>query len=341
MKVFLHIGAFKTGTTVIQSALASLRGDLAACGVHYPFPFGLKKPAAATTDSVTVGNAFALGYFLNPGLHSRLKGTRPDVADWVRACIADADGRDLLFSSEAMFHARADETRELCAIFEQAGYEITVILYVRHLVDHAISLYLQDLKQGQPFGSNGRRPPGQTAFLDIYKCRFLASLEPFLNVLPPERVIVRLYDKERDDLVGHFLRLVTPAKLQIPPAARVVNRSPTPAEQVVFEYLGQLPNGPRICRRISQLLLNRPAPAPIPMVIAHSEIDGFTRRNKPIVDELNTRFLKDNGTLRIMSDRVSFGDPASAPPEEVNAVFAECIALLDDALRPRRPAAKP
>jgi|GEM_PF-7097976 len=333
MRVFLHTGAMKTGTTAIQSALAAMRGPLAEAGIHYPLPYGRDK--AAKVD-VVGGNGAGLGLILNPRLLGRAEAERPQVIEWVRACIAEAGGRDLLFSSESMRRAKAQPARKLCELFAAAGYQVTVIFYVRHLVDHAISLYLQALKLGEQREGGKLGSLTQSEFLRDYASGFVRSLEPFASILPRDQIVVRLYDQERHDLVGGFLRLLTDRSLVAPRADKVTNRSPSAAEQVVFQHLAARPDGPRLCRMVARLLLHRDGPPPAPMSISEADFVTFSQANQPVVDAINERFLPASSRLAMKSDKVIFAEMPAPSTEEVMAVFARCLALIDEEGRGKR-----
>ncbi len=334
MKVYLHTGAGKTGTSALQVALATLRPQLAAAGILYPAGFN-GSDARAELGETTSGNAAILGGLVN-AKQRRPGFDKPAVMAWLNACIAEAAGRDLLFSSEMMQFARADETAELCAFFAAAGYEVTVIHYVRHALDQAVAAYLQHLKHGMIglIGSGEHEElPDRKSFLANEKTTYLLGLEPFAAVLPPERIIVRLYDKERADLVPGFLRLLRDTPFTVPPASNLINRSLTAAEQVVFFELSRLPDGVRPCRVIAGLTVNRPSSVPVVLSVTHEELADFTRRNQATVDAVNTRFLKGNGELLIKSERLLVGDIPPPPPDEVYAAFANCFVLIDTEIR--------
>ena len=343
MKVYLHTGAGKTGTSAIQVALAAMRPQLAAAGIVYPDGFN-GSDAKAEHGQITSGNGGILGGLLNTN-QRRPNFDKNAVMAWLRTCIDQAGGNDLLFSSELMQTPRDGGVAELCAFFDTAGYEVTVIFYVRHALDQAVAAYLQGSKRGMTVGGDtgggetGGRETGnlsaRASFLRREKTAYLAGLEPFAKILPPERIIVRLYDKERDDLVPGFLRLLRDTPFTVPAAASLINRSPTAAEHVMFEELSRVPDGARLCILVADLTVNQPSSVPVVASVTAAEFTEFSARNQTIVDEVNTRFLKGNGTLLIKSDKLVVGDIPPPPVEEVYVAFARTIALLDSHYRAR------
>lgn len=335
LRVFLHTGAGKTGTSAIQVALAQRRPALANANLVYPAGFA-KSDERASQGKISSGNAASLGPWLNPN-HRRQGYDKPAVSAWLHACMDEAGSRDLLLSSELMQFPRPEEAAELCALFAARGFQPTIIFYVRHALDQAIATYLQHLKRGFVGMPRREQVNSMSDFLHLHRCTYLASLSPFAKVLPPEQIVVRLYDDEAPALVQHFLGLVGAPGLAPPAAARTINRSPGPAEQIVFQELGRLPNGPQLCQIASDLMLNRAMPSQTQRV-SPEDIAAFTARNQQVVDEVNRRFLREHGTLRIKSDRIEVGDVAATAPEQVYSVFAESFALLAaDRGQPRPP----
>ena len=326
MRVFLHTGAGKTGTSAIQVALAALRSELGAVGIHYPHGMGATV-GRAERGQVSSGNAFELAMLLNA---NRVVGKveRSDVVEWVNTAIAEADGRDLLFSSEAMQACRPDETEALCEMFAKAGYEVTVIFYVRHVLDMLIAGYLQFLKAGLIGNGTDPRMQDRSSFLKDQRCAYVRNLNPFARVLPQERVVVRLYDDERKDLVRNFLGLMTDAALDVPAASQVVNRSLTAAEQVMFEYLSAHSNGRTMCRVVSERLVTGGPPVSSVHTIGSADFAAFSERNKPVVDEVNTRFLRGRGELLLKSDKIVISDDPPHTPETVYQAFTNVLALF-------------
>ncbi|MBY0330143.1 MAG: hypothetical protein K2X49_05675 [Acetobacteraceae bacterium] len=327
MKVFFHIGAGKTGTSAIQVALAKSRGALAEAGLHYPeLPAGGDDRAAR--GEISSGNARLLAWFCNRNLAAR-DASLDGAQRWIADSIAAARGRDLVFSSEAMQSARPDETREMLGLFQEAGYVPEVIFYVRHLLDHAVAEYLQHVKMGFATLAVRDRVDSLASFLPHYRCRYLRSLRPFADVLPREAVHVRLYDAERPRLVPNFFALIGAPP---PPAADaqggVVNRSPTPEEVSLFETVARQPDGTRLCRALSDLLLNSPARSDLPFTVAEEDFERFAARNQAAVAEVNAAWLPGPDKLLMRSDRIRVGTPAPPPVEQVAARFGDMMATV-------------
>ena len=324
MKVTLHTGAGKTGTSAIQVALSALRPQLAQAGIHYPQGFG-NTGLRADRGEISSGNAVALGWLLDP-LERKASFDRPAILIWLDAAIAEAAGRDLLFSSEIMQRPDPDEAADLCRRFAAAGYQTHIIYYVRHALDQSRAAYLQALKRGQ-IAQRGLGSLEDFIGNDA-KCSYLDALTPYLGLLPPGHITVRLYDAERADLVPGFLRLLSDTQFPLAAPERILNRSPTMAEQAVFNVLATLDDGQRLCRVASDLLLRAPLEEAPEEPVSAAAYAGFAARNQPIVDAFNARFLPDGPQLLLASDRITSGTAAAPEPAEVYATFAHCLTLL-------------
>jgi hypothetical protein len=326
MKAFLHIGAGKTGTSVIQAALARHRRALAAAGLVYP-DAGTASDQRAAKGQISSGNAVRLAWLF------RLPGRPPGFDEaatraWLDGCIQDAGGRDLLFSSELLQLLPREGVHGLVGLLRASGCEPVVIYYARHLLDHAVSVYLQHLKQGFATMPARERTPDLGAAVRQYRCPFPRALEPYAALLPPEALMVRLYDAAPDRLVSGFFDLL-PGRLQVEDApSEVINRSPSPAEQAVFERLAALPDAPRLCRALTDLVLNRPHPAGTRFGVAAEDFAVFAKHNEPAVEEMNRRYLPPDQELRLTSGQIAVGPLAPPTPDEIQDAFTECLALL-------------
>ena len=189
-----------------------------------------------------------------------------------------------------------------------------------------MAAYLQALKRGQ-IAQRGLGSLEQFIATEA-TCPYLDALTPYLSLLPPGHITVRLYDAERADLVPGFLRLLSDTEFTRAAPDRILNRSPTAAEQVVFNVLAAMDDGQRLCRVASDLLLRTPLEEVAEHAVSAAAYAGFAARNQPIVDAFNARFLPDGPRLLLASDRITSGTAAAPATAEVYASFARCLALL-------------
>lgn len=321
MRAILHIGAAKCGTTAIQTALGTLRPQLDAAGLRYPSGYGATEKSPRT-GALIHGNAVALGWLLDPNINSP-HFDRVAVNAWLQECIAEAEGRDLLFSSEIMQMPHHPHASDLTEVFARAGYDVHIVYYVRHAIDQAIAVFLQVLKRGRllELGWAGM----EDYLINHATCPYESALAAFGQVLPRERFMVRLFDAERGGLVAAFLRLLTDHVFDIPQGERVINRSPSAAEQEVFAALTRQENGPRLCRIISDHLMSQPLATPLQHTVSEAALAAYTARNQGVIDRMNATYPSLGGGLQIKSDRIAVGPEAAPPAEEVYAVFTRCL----------------
>lgn len=337
MRVILHLGADKTGTSAIQAALSALREPLSAAGIFYPRGHD-EQDLRAESGLKSEGNAIALGNYLHP-TRTTPNIPREEAVAWLDKCVAQAKGRDILFSSETLQTPDVSPIEELADYFGGHGYDISIIYYLRHALDQAVAAYLQHLKRGFSGVPRLEKVRDLSTFLETYKIPYAQTLNRFSNRVPHERMSIRLFDTERRSLVPGFLKLISNKTFDIPTTERIINRSPSPAEQIVFEELANLPNGPRLCRTVGELWLNRPTKESTDNVVTEAAFEVFRAGNQPIVDQINKRFLTGPEKLAMKSERIAIGDPPEVPIKQVYAKFAEAFALLEAQRREVRPGA--
>jgi hypothetical protein len=246
-----------------------------------------------------------------------------------------------LFSSELLQAAREPGLRDLAAQLGAAGYQVRVVFYARHLLDHALSAYTQHLKQG--FATYPRHLPdrSRSAFLRNFACPFPGVLGLWHKVFGYDSLLLRVYEQEQPDVVGGFFRLLNVA----PPAAEAlrVNRSPTPAEEALLQRLAQEPDGVKLCRRLTDQLFAAGGGEAAPLRVAPEDFEAFRSTNGPIVGRLNALYFTDPGRqLQLKSDAIQIEPPPDPSSEDLLAAALGGLTALLRAPPPGpRPARKP
>lgn len=311
----------KTGTTALQNALARNRGWLWEKGMHYP------EDAGPRGRRLTEGNGSLL--------HEMLLGDDSPGLEALQPALKEADGRDVLFSSEHLFLARAERIGALAEVAEAAGVHLMAVVYVRDVAGHALSTYSQAVKRHGFTGSfadfvGGARSP--------YRLRLQPRLSALLEVLGPDRLLVQHYDSDRERLLERFLSAVG---VEVGPGLErpqiSANRSLTRREITWMRLLNaEFPNRPRVTNRISAALAALPPLGGPAATLPLSDVELVTRKFGGQVDWVNETFL--DGRLRVDGGVEVVQSEESPEPTEAEehllAALAEVAARADS--RPHR-----
>ena len=263
-EIILHIGHSKTGSSFIQSSLALSVGRLREAGVEYPelpaFPFDRAKRGAGSCGNLGDSVGFV--------------GTVADMAG------RHAKAKRLLFSSEYLFERIGNDGGGLATL--QESFDVTVVLFVREFLAHAVSNHNQRGKSG---GCN-------------------LSLAQYLGQYNRPNAIVRVmqaieragcrakiysYSRHADHLLETFATAIDvgPEVLVVPPSPRV-NRSLDPAELYLAIRFNEVLGPSRdliaypLCERLPQHSVGTPR-------IPKHDYDAFRARMAPLEAMLNER----------------------------------------------------
>lgn len=149
MKLTVHIGTTKTGSTSIQAFLASNRTQIAAQGVRYPAVLGSQHHIKATVSSLNFAQSRDLhthqGVYSASDLVSFRAKVRSDYQKVIRS-----GAKHIVISSEHL-QSRCDqpENIERFQKFFATGFDaVNIVVYVRPQLDQLISLYSTTLRNG-------------------------------------------------------------------------------------------------------------------------------------------------------------------------------------------------
>jgi hypothetical protein len=192
----LHIGAGKTGTSLIQTQLASNRTKLYERGWYYP---------PSSTDDKALKKMITAGNGLELYLIVKKYGISSDqLQEYINQIITDAKGMNILLSSETLWQLDDETVRILMDITESRGYRLRMAYYIRAIADHFVSSYHQRVK--------GKIYTG--TFEDMIKHQisrmhdshnFLSTIERMSKLIGMENFIVKNYDRARERLFEEFI----------------------------------------------------------------------------------------------------------------------------------------
>jgi hypothetical protein len=183
MKLVLHIGVHKTGSTAIQYFMAEKRALLANGGLLYP--------SAYVVNAGHHELAWALA-------HRRRKGSTTVTAEEiVRAILDEAEmtgAETIVLSSEAFERLKSPETETLKVLF--GGMTAEIIVYLRRQDDALLSIYNQRVK------SSANRYCGTLDQLAanskvISRLDYRALIQRWAEVFGSDALRVKIYDQSR------------------------------------------------------------------------------------------------------------------------------------------------
>ncbi len=174
MKIILHIGQPKTGTTSLQNSLYEASGTLAQAGVLYPV-IDLNRPQHIFLPALILKNAFTVSPLTRRRLGADSPGQMIEIAEdcWrqVKDLARQSDARLVVLSSELLSRNLVTYAgRSVRALLAELSDDVQPVIYVRNPADHYLSVLQQQLKvNGQPL-----RPSPTTirAVIQSYEAEF-------------------------------------------------------------------------------------------------------------------------------------------------------------------------
>lgn len=143
MKLYLHAGLYKTASSFLQTLCVRHADTLAQQGIHFP---SSRDDARMRAGRITPGNGGPLADLLKQGDR---EGVSKLLTGWAATAPRQTNG--ILISAEAAVHplATAEGRATLTEAGRMAGFDqIKILLYIRDLVDHALSTYRHRAKAG-------------------------------------------------------------------------------------------------------------------------------------------------------------------------------------------------
>jgi len=206
MKLILHIGTQKTGTTALQQSLFANRESLAACGFHYATPPHGLKDANVVANALNVGENQIVREFLTTqtdlgyrrGAHTLIISSENFYA---MSVLAAMQRREVFAKAMERDHALIDTLRSLIP----PGIDTPqIVCYFRRPDRYAESLYSQHVKRGIIFDGTFEE------FFPIIRPALFYDkhMRAWSDAFEESNCTVRLYEPVKADVVSDFLREV-------------------------------------------------------------------------------------------------------------------------------------
>lgn len=230
MKLSLHIGATKTGSSALQAHLFEARPVLARHGICYP-DVGIAANAHHVLFAAAHPNAWGLHKELLP---DTVEARNERFRALFQAAVAEAEAagaQRMVLSSEYLWGVLPEVARRLIAQVTQ-GFEVDLVCALRRQDDWLVASYLQAVRSGLPLDfeawlARARKSP-------LTGARFDRVIRVWARVLRPASVRVRLYTPEtRAGILAEMIDAVCGAPIAdevLQGGQRVVNASPSTAQ---------------------------------------------------------------------------------------------------------------
>ncbi len=235
MKLTLHAGAGKTGSTAIQDFLSRNHDNLKKQGVLYPNP---------KVGVITSGNGALISTNLRAS--NDLKARRFIEVQVKKA--QDLGLKHIVLSSESFSGLNKSCLKTLKSLVDDNFSDINCVIYVRNPFDWTYSAWMQHLKRHLvtvPFDS----------YYPKLARKHLQSVCRFLDIFSDSKVIS--YDANKRNLIENFLQYANIASegLNFTASHSVVNRSLTEKEIEFMLDVNKLITSPKLGAKISDFLI--------------------------------------------------------------------------------------
>lgn len=215
MKLVLHAGMSKSGSTAIQRGLTHLRAPLAQNGIYYPE--GLVTPHNQSFLIAAVRPFEHLPRHFRQAYEQKQNRVRKDFDAWIarmRKAIKKTNPHTLLMSGETLFKiTEPDDFNTLSTLLRSFASEIEVVVYLRRPSEFYLSSSQQALR-----ASHRIKPLKPIAYRQALKG--LEAMADHLHVFKYDRVLF-----PDGDILRHFMATFCPEFTYHGPAERLANVS--------------------------------------------------------------------------------------------------------------------
>jgi hypothetical protein len=317
--VFLHIGAEKTGSSYLQQCFSLNARSLRLAGCRYPSPQeDHERPPASAVGS---GNAVGVAAFINPTLG--IVHAANSYVHYLRDLGSRETEENVLLSSELMSRVDPKRLQQFSRAVRSSGFDLIVIFYVRPIMDHAVSTYLQRVKRA-------RYVQSLTDWITSdYDCPFYDTLDTCSAVVGRQNVKVVNYQTFKKNLFMHFvteLLRIHVGRFPMEETHQVVNRSLSNIECEIMKIMNRSLTNIQAANLTDMLISFDEDPSPV--VVRDDDLSAARERFGDIVS--SRRDLVDFGDpITVEGTSYRIGDPPKlSPAEEKLAMMVGCLAGL-------------
>lgn len=301
-RIYLHIGATKTGTSAIQTALARSRAILLDNDILYP---STENDDKAIKGKVTGGNARTLCE-LNRNFKNDDGNVRQMADDYFNDLDKSKSASTLLLSGEAMGRFGVEYLKTLRSTLDKFTKEVRIIYYVRNISDHAVSQYSEYVKRRSmtaPFEE----------YLTRYTAPYLRALKAYEEAFSREAIQVRLYDNVKEDLLADFASALGLSGVKLIEAGEI-NRSLSCKELGIMRRLNKTGANSNVMAKLAHHIISLRHRETTKYDLPIELIDLIEKRNRRVLNHINTHYTTD-WTLKVVdaNEKTSPTDNATVP----------------------------
>lgn len=286
-KIFLHIGAGKTGTSALQSHFVLNKQHLEKSNYYYP---ASKNELRAKNLKITAGNGIDMSQLL------KQKDCNIDSIEALASqYIQDANGKDIIISSEILTLFQPHCAKVFKDIANRSGYEVIVIFYVRAIADHLLSSYHQQLKRhvySKKFG----------VFIRNRKNDFLETISKCIDVFGKNNLIVKNYDVVKSDIFLDFMENVLEIENleDLTVKNKKINRSLTQFEVALMRHMNMSFDNFQDSTFISDALIYGDPNAKYDMSISEKDLKFISEKYKDDTEKINQYLCEQERPLSLI-----------------------------------------
>jgi len=239
MRIHIHIGCYKTGTTAIQSHLSRNRASLEEKGWLYPL--------AGSQN----GHAHHMIPFALQNNHStdQNAGVGAIVSEIETEATAK-NAKNVVISSEVFFSLQESHIKSFAQCL--SGQDVRIVCYLRRQDEFLHSFYMQCIKHGVMRMSES--PENHDGFNEVVSiARYDEIIGWWAEAFGDDSLIIETYDKKRqkNGVIADFLEKLD---LDIPAPGKGEARVNTTIQTELIEYL-RVSNSTGITNEQNQQLL--------------------------------------------------------------------------------------
>ncbi|MAP94047.1 MAG: hypothetical protein CMK07_03755 [Ponticaulis sp.] len=313
----LHIGAVKTGSSALQSALVRNRDWLRSQGVLYPSD---ASDADAQALKITSGNGMKLASALNPNLPFAKGYNAENAFNEAVHHATQTPEHTVLYSSEQMSFLDPGKLQEFNDVCQASGIELKVIFFFRNITEHAYSSYNQMVKRHLCTDSFGEFAKTR------YFSRFAAITNGVTGVLGVPGFIAVNYDNVKSAIFGNFMRAIGIDPDGSEEMEERVNRSLSRIELEVMRVVNKSMTSEVDSKFVSDAIIYNNPEKRTEAAISEEERDFLVQKFRGQVNEVNGVLGAE--VLTLISDDVSVAEADAVSLSEAESAYASMFSAL-------------